>query len=771
MSAQSARRRVSPFARSSTPRPSSLALACALAVLAWPAHAQQAPAAAEPAASAPAAAAPGVAPAASAPAPAAAASPATGEATLPAVKVKATRTLDASTEGTGSYAPGAMTLGKGQRSQREIANSTTVVTREQLTEQNITTIESALKNVTGVTVQRFDATGNYTQFIARGYAADSYLLDGLTVQTDTNGIYFDLYAYDRVEVQRGAASLFSGAGEPGITVNMARKRALAGFKGEASISTSSWDDHRVQADLTGALNTTGTLRGRVAVVAQEYDTFMDGIDDNSKRMVYGTLEADITDHTTLSVGATWQKVDTVLSRGLPTWAGGRLIEMRRETMPVQEWTRQQLDSKTVFAELEHRMADDASIKVSLRHLKRGNNAKYLDPSPPVMTPGPTYGDMTATTAAAFEREDTDDTLDVYYTQPFTLGSRKHDLLVGADYRRSQNDTRYSSFSTPVAGTLNLFRYDGDAIPEPVFNLDNDISHVQVKSYGVYSQLRLRPFEDWTLIGGGRLSSYESTGLSFGARTNFANKNEFTPYAAAIYDAAKWLSFYGSYNEIFKPQNSFGPEPAREQLPPRTGRAFELGAKGEAFGGQLAWSTAIYRVTDENRALGVTPPAPALGYSVPAGKARAQGFEFDARGEINSRWSVSGGYAYNDSRILSGTGAQQGTPLSTFTSRHSGNLWTRYKIGSEGGPLQGASLGAGARSVSHFYNGSGASRVDAGGYTIYNAYGAYPINENLTVSLNIDNLFDKVYWEKVSGPSRQNFWGEPRRVTLTLRGTF
>jgi len=36
---------------------------------------------------------------------------------------------------------------------------------------------------------------------------------------------------------------------------------------------------------------------------------------------------------------------------------------------------------------------------------------------------------------------------------------------------------------------------------------------------------------------------------------------------------------------------------------------------------------------------------------------------------------------------------------------------------------------------------------------------------------VDNLFDKTYYEKVSGVSRQNFHGEPRKFVLALKARY
>lgn len=676
------------------------------------------------------------------------------------IRVQDNEISDASTEGHG-YASDTTTIGKDIRSLRELPHSITVVTRDQLTDQNITTIEGALKNVTGITIQRFDATGTYTQFMARGYAADTYQLDGLTLQTDTNGIYFDLAAYDRVEVQRGAAGLFSGAGEPGVTVNMARKRALPAFQMDSALSLGSWNDRRFEVDIGNALNDSGSLRGRAVGVLQSFDTFMDGIDDNRKDMLYGTLEQDLGDSTTLSVGGTWQSVDTVLSRGLPTWPDAQLIDMPRSTMLVMDWNYQELDSLSAFAELERRGADDSLLKVALRYLDRTNEAAYIDPSIPAADG--TMSTMSTMTASAFDRSNTDNSIDLYYSKPFGQGERTHNVLIGADYRRSDSATHYAPYTVAVNGTVNLFDVDPHAIAEPDFDLNTNVSDGEVTSYGVYGQVRYQALSAWTLIGGGRVSWWDSDTVSNGVSSSYAADSEFTPYAATIVDITPAISLYASYSEIFKAQDAR--TVSGDQIEPRVGQQVELGLKGDAANGQLLYSAAVYRIIDENRAL-TDPDNP--DFSVASGKARAQGFEADVRGAITSQWSASAGYAYTDTEYLRSTPAQQGQTFSSVTSKHNGNLWVHY-TGAEAW-AQNLELSAGVRALSEFFNGTGSQQVRAPGYALFALGGSYAFTPRYRLSLNIDNLLDKKYWEKVSSPSRQNFFGEPRRITLTLRAS-
>jgi outer membrane receptor for ferric coprogen and ferric-rhodotorulic acid len=58
--------------------------------------------------------------------------------------------------------------------------------------------------------------------------------------------------------------------------------------------------------------------------------------------------------------------------------------------------------------------------------------------------------------------------------------------------------------------------------------------------------------------------------------------------------------------------------------------------------------------------------------------------------------------------------------------------------------------------------------------VANAFLSYRFDKNLSLSLNVNNLFDKVYYARI-GNNRSgatgNFYGEPRNFLLTLRATY
>ena len=654
--------------------------------------------------------------------------------------------------------PNETTLGKAGVSLREIPQSISVLTRQQLDEQNLTSLPEAMKYATGVTVQRFDGAGFFNTFLARGYPADSFLLDGLNLRTNGNMVDLDLAIFDRIEVLRGPAGLFQGTGQPGVTINLLRKRALAPFQVQTLAGAGSWNNYRGELDVTGAFTAEGGARGRLVTAYEDRDSHLNDV-DAKKKLAYGTLELDLAERSTLSVGGTYQDVQGVTDQGLPAFADGRLLNVPRSTAIVADWNLQDMKTTEGFAELENRFDDGSFLKVAVRRQNR--DMYYLSGR----ANGLTSDDGTLRVQYVDNlSEQTDTSTDAFFSMPFTLAGQTHNLLIGADYREGKT---FSTHSDGVPTLSNVFSYDTHIARPPLVEAIAQRSRSRTEEYGVYSQLRARPADRLTVLLGGRVSWWDSidrnafTGL---VTTRGEASSEFTPYAGLIFDLNSVLSLYASYTDIFKPQTerTF----AGEQLKPRTGSQYETGIKGEFLDGRLNAHAAVFHLTDENRALGdVDNP----GFSLPIGKVRSEGAETEISGLLRPNWSLVAGYAYNSTKYLKAAVSQQGQAFSTFTPKHSVDLWTHYVL--EGGPVPGLELGAGARTVSEFYAAAGAVRFVADSYTIVSSQIGYTFAGRHRVALNVDNLLDEKYYEKVSGAARQNFYGAPRSFMLTVRSRF
>ncbi|KAG1314068.1 hypothetical protein G6F62_013983 [Rhizopus arrhizus] len=133
------------------------------------------------------------------------------------------------TEGTGSYTTPATSAATGLTlSLRETPQSVSVVTRQRIDDQNLRSLDEVMGNVVGVQVVSEDT--DRTDFWSRGFYIDSLQYDGVPT---TIGLSMygesdnDSFIYDRIEVVRGATGLMSGAGNPGASINLVRKRGGA----------------------------------------------------------------------------------------------------------------------------------------------------------------------------------------------------------------------------------------------------------------------------------------------------------------------------------------------------------------------------------------------------------------------------------------------------------------------------------------------------------------------------------------------------------------
>lgn len=678
---------------------------------------------------------------------------ATDAAALPEIRVTDTATAPA------LYTVPAVSIGKIEQSLKDTPQSVSVITRQRMDDQNITKVEDALKQTTGVTVERFDGAGNYNVIRSRGFEIGAFQLDGVPISQGSNySTALDTAVYERVEVLRGPAGLLQGAGEPGGSINLVRKRALGTLAIGANASVGSFGLRRADVDVTGALNAAGTLRARVVGVKEDRNSHVDTL-FNNRETAYGTLEFDFSPSTTLSVGYTRQKVRAAVDQGLPSLANGQLLDLPVSSFAGLRGNRQDLLTEDAFAELEHRLDNGGLIKFSARDVTRSSFYQAARGRTAFAANG-AYQLETVD----FLQKNTDRNYDLFYTSPVKIGDTTHRVLLGMSSNTGQNFG--GNFANGPNFAANIYQPNYD-IAYPVINLPGYTSVTTRSEDALYGQFQFNATERLKLLAGGRLSwaDIEVRRPRDGVVTSTAEPGrQFTPSVAAIYALDANISAYTSYAETFVLQTALNA--AGGLLPPRTGSQIEFGLKGEFFNKRLNAHAAIFRILDKNRAV-TDPVVPTA--SVAGGEVRAQGFETEVSGQVAPGWDLTAGYAYTETLYLKAPVAQAGTVFSPVTPKHSINLSTRYAL--RGAGLAGWSVGGGVTWRSEFAAQSGAIRIVSGNYALFNAQVAYQVNDKVSVSLSAENLLDEKYYEKVSGVTRQNFYGEPRRVVLALKARY
>ncbi|WP_241070062.1 TonB-dependent siderophore receptor [Achromobacter insuavis] len=710
--------------------------------------------------------------------------------------VTVTGSYDATSENTRSYAAQAVTLGKTTETLRETPQSVTVITSRQIEDRGMTTLADAMSAATGITVVPDEyVTGG--KYFSRGFQITDIRVDGGAVAALGKNDFIadpELIKYDRIEVLRGADGLYSGAGEPGGTINLVRKRPLDNFQIKGSVSAGSWDNYRAVADLSSPLLDNGKLRGRVVAATDTRHYFYD-TGKSAGQTFYGVLEADIGPGTTAMLGASYDKRrETPWYYGLPRYTNGQDIGLARSTSLATDWSAKRHEAWDIFGDIKHTFANGWKASLSATHSAQHYHDKYGYLSGAV---DPATGDGMAYSGSYFRSSGYQNQFDANLAGNFDLLGRSHDFIVGADYSKHKAHAKRADLTGGSAVNLADLSQTYWREPDtPEFGVGTsyiDFPYYGEERSGAYARLRLSLADPLHLIGGLRYSNYkqflERSGIAddgtanWTERYNFKDNDVITPFGAVTYDLnADWTT-YISYAEIYKPQAGYlsGPQPGKP-LDPITGRTYEWGVKGSHMGGKLNTSAALYYTERNGEAVPdgrypneSNPEDGAACCYTAQGKVVSRGVDLEASGELAPGWQVYAGYTYNNNKDKRG-----GQRYAKNTPAHLFKLWSTYRLPGQlnkwmvggGVAMQSKSSVAGQEWVQSGGEWSQAAYTTRqGGYTVANALVQYDISQSMSATLNINNLFDKRYYAGLGSNSKNNYYGTPRNVMLTMRASF
>lgn len=661
---------------------------------------------------------------------------------------------------------------------RDTPQSVSVITRQQMDDQGVQSIADALQQTPGVSVNRSNSEAY--SFHARGFSLENFQFDGLPSLSSDGGAVRDNYSitnsviYDRIEILKGATGLVNGAGYPSGVINMVRKRPTEQFQGHAQVGAGSWHAYSTELDLSGPLLASGAVRGRVVGATNNGDSYMDYA-KTRQQIFYGILEADVGERTTVSLGYDFQRNrnDGTSNEHLPAfYSDGRPFSIGRHVNPADRWAWRNQDTQRVFAELNHRFDGGWTVKLAAgqrdyrtRSVMSGLTAATVNAQTNAISHGFISG-----VASRFDSDSKERTLDVHATGPFTLLGRTHELVLGANYSKTNAQSR---------------RFDGDTDPlvPDIFAWNNNatepdsyawwLTHdIHVKQHMVYGAAVLKPMDGVNVILGARQVRYDwalssLNALNVAQRYSTEVSGKIIPYAGLSVDLDSRHTAYASYTDIFKPQ-AYNFKASGEQLDPLTGKSMEVGLKGEYLDGKLNASMGVFQIKQDNVAVAdpfnpMTPTGGVAYIAVPGVTTR--GVELEMSGEVLPDWQVHAGYTYARSRD------RAGERTSTTQPEHLFKLATAYRL-----PLAGRRLTIGGnvqwQSNSYFTRAFSGEmrRFTRTPYAVVGLSGSYDVSQAMRVSVNVNNLFDKHYYSGI-GNYGTVYWGAPRNVMATLRYRF
>ncbi|MEN2712507.1 TonB-dependent siderophore receptor [Sphingomonas sp. NPDC092331] len=650
----------------------------------------------------------------------------------------------------------------------ETPQTISVITRQQIDDQALISINDALDFAVGISKKDIDR--GRSAISARGFEVQNFQLDGAPFANGNVGFGETSTAiYQRVDLVRGAAGLMHGAGDPSAVVNLIRKHADAdAFSGQVSLEAASWNRFAATVDVQSPLDTAGAVRVRAVAQAYRQDGFVDR-EEKKGLVLYGVVDADLGPRTKLSVGGSYQRDDRdgVMWAQLPYWyTDGTRTRWPRSKSTGTDWGFWNTTEISGFATLTHDLGGKWSIRGDLGYHKGLEESRllWLDGMPDRAT-----GAGMATSAYWFKADPEQWNGSIQASGPFSLLGGEHDLAVGAMVNRL-SDGWTNRDPVAMAPIADFNHWDGTLAP-PAWGPRYVSSRGSTTQAALFATTRIGLVGPLKLIGGGRLSYFrrneEAAGTSPAYQLTY--KGVLTPYAGLVLDITSNLSAYASYTKIFKPQGNVRDRNGR-LLNPLEGKNYEAGLKALLLGGKLLATAAVYRIEQDN--LAVPDPGQFVpGTSNPAYRGAtgtvAKGYEIEIVGKVTRQWDLSLGWSDYSAKDA------QGVDVLAHQPRRAFNLATKYAFADA---LDGLSLGGALKwesrpPVTAQNPGTGiVEPIGQPAYAIVNLMARYELTRQLSLQLNVDNLFDRTFY---SG----NSWfpgfvyGEPRNARATLRYNF
>lgn len=632
---------------------------------------------------------------------------------------------------------------------RDIPQSISVVTKEQINEQAMESIADVVNYVPGITSHQGE--NNRDQLVIRGNSTSAdFFLNGAR---DDVQYYRDLYNLERVEVLKGPNALIFGRGGGGGVINRVTKDARFSSFREIAFQAGSFNNKRLTVDFDQPLSKKIAFR-------------VNGLYENSgsfRRFVklerYGinpTVTFAPGTQTRITLAFEHFHDGRVADRGIPSFQG-KTAEVPIATYfgnPGDAHIRARVD--LFSAAIQHQAG---RLNISNRTQVGDYDRGYQNFVPGAVNAARTEVALSAYNNATKRRNIFNQTDLIYIV---STGRIKHTFLGGAETGRQLTDNfRNTGFFNNTATSV-LVSYDNPVIGTPVTFRQNPTdpnNHLRTTLGASYVQDQVEFSRQLQFMAGLRFDYFD---LKFHNNRNAENLRRIdrlvSPRAGFVIKPILPLSIYATYSVSYLPSSGdqfSSLTTITQQVKPEKFSNYELGVKWDVRD-NLALTAAVYRQDRTNtRATDPNDPTRIL----QTGSQRTNGLEVGLNGSLTRSWSVAGGYAYQDAFIASATIAARAGARVAQVPRHTLSLWNKYQAL----PRLGFGLGIVHRSdmfaaIDNTVTLPGYLKLDAAVY--------FRLSEKLRLQSHFENLLNRKYYLNADGNNNISP-GSPMRVRLTL----
>lgn len=619
-----------------------------------------------------------------------------------------------------------------------------VVSAPMMEEQGATVLGDALKNVSGVNVQTQSGVADY--FVVRGFDSIANGLVMVDGASEPEISFYQLYNIERVEVLKGPGGFLYGANPIAATVNMVREQPEPGRSFfELGVSGGSYGTYGGSIDWNTSGD--GPFAFRLNGLWQESDGYRDDT-PSEVQAVNPSFSWRTGENSLLNVNLEFIDSSFSPDSGIPMLTtfefrppfpgpiptGQAIADVPRTRSYQSPFDRSEQETRRAQVDYENAISDRLTLrnKTYYRQLEWLSDGTIFNGVIPGFSVG---ADELIRTLVLL-----DDTQEFFGNQleavySLETGGVKHQLLGGVEIGRF--DDRF----TLDFGLLPPINLDNPVETAQGFQrIPNQAADAETQVIAPYVVDQIHLSDRFQILAGARFDaiSYEDAV----SRTD-RDYSRLSPSLGLVYTPIAALSLYANAGQAFAPPSSRVVGDRR----PEESTQYEVGAKGELWGGRLQSTFALYELERENVAI------PDLtGVTSQTGTQRSRGAELEIAAEPVRGLRTLFSYAYTDAELTRFTEVVQTGQTTfvvfdrsgnrpSFAPEHIANLWVTKRFGKFG-------VGAGGRYLSEqFIAEDNAFELDS--TATLDASLFYELGD-LKLNLHLKNLTDEEYFTRGFG---------------------
>jgi catecholate siderophore receptor len=636
--------------------------------------------------------------------------------------------------------PSIEVTGSAVHSVQDISQSMDTVDAKDLTQQHLSLVQEALRNVPGVTLNAGEGGAHGDSVNLRGLSVpDSFFLDGVR---DIGQYQRDTFNVDSIAVLLGPGSALFGRGSTsGVINSISKQPTLTPF---AAITVSGGEANYWRG--TGDFNVplSATAAARVTVMDQRNGVVQRDQVHYQRYGIAPTLSLGLDTPTRLTLSYFKQEENNLPDYGIPFIDGAPAQVDRRNYYGLANYDRTRTNTNIGTLRFEHDFSSALTLSDSLRYANYGFEYlvtgpflgnDFVEPPPP----GTPYADIAVsrdqpssagTTSLLINRTD--------LTLRFDAGETHHTLSAGLELSKEQsNVNRFLNGLNDIPATPLLAPVPYYYPPTPLTPESNPKGRGSDASVYALDSIGFGPH--WDLDLGLRWDRFKSSFSEAFSGTGFERVDTFlSPRVAVIYKPDASQSYYLSYGTAQNPVIEYLiVAPSDTSLAPEKNDTLELGARVKLLNGAAQLSGALFDTRVHNARIS-DPNDPAV-QQMPFDQ-RVKGLELGFEGYVTQSWEVALNYTHLNDTITASSDPLALGKRTPNVPHDAANLWTSVE-------LNAWTFGGGVTVVSHRYADM-ENTAGVPGYAVWNAMAAYEVNRHFKLQLNLNNVTDKRYYTSI-----------------------